>query len=57
MLYHIIGVGDFGVYRRDSCLFLEPETVYSNVVVMSHIIPENDPHLFRSLLSVGDRPV
>ena len=28
-----------------------------NVVLMSHIIPENDPHLFRSLLSVGDRPV
>jgi len=23
MLYHIIGVGDFGVYRRDSYLFLE----------------------------------
>ena len=56
-MYHIIGVGDFGVYCRDSYLFLEPETVYSNVVVMSHIIPENDPHLFRSLLSVGDRPV
>ena len=28
----------------------------SSVVLMSHIIPENDPHLFRSLLSVGDRP-
>jgi len=29
----------------------------SNVVQISHIITENDAHLFRSLLSVGDRPV
>ena len=56
MLYHIIGVGDFGVYYHHSYLFLEWNCV-SNVVLMSHIIPENDPHLFHSLLSVGDRPV
>jgi len=29
----------------------------SNVVQISHIIAENDPHLFRSVLSVGDRTV
>jgi len=27
-----------------------------NVVQISHIITENDVHLFRGLLSVGDRP-
>jgi len=54
MLYHIIGVGDFGVYCRDSYLF---RNCVSTVVLMSHIIPENDPHLSRSLLSVGDRSV
>jgi len=29
----------------------------SNVVQICHIIAENDPHLFRSVLSVGGRPV
>jgi len=28
-----------------------------NVVQIPHIIAENDMHLFRGLLSVGDRPV
>jgi len=32
-------------------------SVSGNVVQISHIIAENDTHLFRGLLSVGDRPV
>ena len=53
----IIGVGDFGTFRRNEYLFLEMCIGQSNMVQISHIIVENDAHLFRSVLSVGDRPV
>jgi len=56
MLYRIIGIGlgDFGMFCRDGYLFLN---CVPNVVQISLIIAENDIHLFRGLLSVGDRSV
>jgi len=52
MLYRIIGIGDFGAFRRDDYVS-GTVCLNHNVVQISHIIAENDPYLFRSLLSVG----
>jgi len=56
MLYRIIGIdlGDFEMFCCDGICFWN---CVPNVVQISHIIAENDIHLFRGLLSVGDRPV